>query len=105
MAKMSINPKLSYRSATLLLTFACILIGAVEIKALIAKEPFAQTPQKLNAAECIRCHSDPKTIKIMRLKEDGSNYLFNSDGTFKDPQLQKRYGNYQHTGAALPVKK
>ena len=98
MVKETITRKLSFRTSALVVLTACLIVGTVEFQALKAKEPMLKPGQKVNAAECVRCHSDPKSINIMRLKEDGGNYLFNSDGTFKDPKLADLTGNYRHTG-------
>src|SRR5690348_17017620 len=97
--KETINRKLSMHTSAIAVLSACLIVGTVELRALRAKEPGIDPARKLNAAECVRCHSDPKSINVMRLKEDGANYLFNSDGTFKDPKLAGLTRNYRHTGA------
>jgi len=100
-----VNPKLSFRAVALLLVTACTLIGTVEIKALKAYELAKNPPQKVDAGYCLKCHSDSKTIKMMRMKEDGSGVLFNADGTFKDPKFAALNPDYHHTGGAAPAAK
>jgi hypothetical protein len=87
MPKKTINTQLSFRTSALVLTTACLIIGAVELQGLKAKEPVMDTAHPVDAAFCVKCHSDEKTIRRMRMKEGGTNELFNSDGTFKDPKL------------------
>lgn len=96
------NAKLSNPTVFVLVSIACVCIGAAQIKAPRAKEPSPLPPQKLHAAECIRCHSDQKTIRMMRLKEDGAGYLFNPDGTFKDPTLAAFNPSFKHANALTP---
>ena|SRR5258708_5219505 len=87
MVNAKINRKLSLGTSALVILTATLVVGAVEIKALIAREPSAQPLPKFDAMECVKCHTDKKTIDMMRYKEDGENFLFNKDGTFKDPRL------------------
>ena len=81
--------QISFRASALVLATVLLGAGAFEIKALVAKEPTSNHAKKFNEAECVRCHSDQKTISIMRMKEDGTGFLFNKDGTFKDPKLAR----------------
>ena len=81
--------RLSVRTSVAVIAAAVLIAGAAELKALKAKEDWLNHPKKLNAAECVRCHSDQKSISVMRIKEDGAGYLFNKDGTFKDPSLAR----------------
>ena len=71
------------------------MAGAVQLNALRSRQSTQVTPAKAThvVAECLRCHSDKKTIDRMRDKEDGGNYLFNSDGTFKE---NINLANFQH---------
>ena len=87
MAIKTMHKKLSFRSSALVILTVCLIIGTVEFQALKAKEPAARPLNRWNAAECIQCHSDPKSIKRMWEKEDGANFLFNADGTFKDTHI------------------
>jgi len=105
MVRKIVQRQLSFQISALILLTACLIVGGVEIQALRAKEPTVDPARKVNAAECVRCHSDQKSINVMRLKEDGGNYLFNSDGTFKDPKLAGLTGNYRHAGAVGATQK
>jgi hypothetical protein len=96
MATKTINKPLSFRSSALILITACLIVGTVEFQALKAKEPTARPPNRWSAAECVRCHSDPKSIRRMWEKEDGANFLFNPDGTFKDTKIAGPA--YRHPG-------
>ena len=64
-------------------------MAGIEIKALIAKEPQLNAPRQIESVECVRCHSDKQSLAIMKWKEDGMCYLFNKDGSFKDPKLAR----------------
>jgi hypothetical protein len=92
------NRNLSPRATALVLATACTVIGAVELQALKAHELARNPPQKIDTAYCLKCHSDPKTIKMMRMKEGGSSVLFNADGTFKDSKFAALNPDYQHKG-------
>ena len=89
MAILTLNPNISHRTTVVVILITMAAIGAVEIKALRGKIPVVNSPQKLNAAECFRCHTDEKTITRMRDKEDGANYLFNKDGIFKPASWER----------------
>ena len=102
MLKKAFNRRLSFRSSALVLLSVLLIAGTVELKALKAREPSASTPKKFSSGECIRCHSDQKTIDLMRMKEDGTGFLFNKDGRFKDPKLAALNPNPHGGGAQLP---
>ena len=89
MIKQTMNRTLSRGSSAICVTLVTLVVGAVEIKALIAREPESRPPAKMDAVQCVACHSDEKAIAQMRMKESGANYLFNPDGTFKDPRLAR----------------
>jgi hypothetical protein len=91
-----INRRLSAGSSVVVIVIACVIAGAVEIQALKAKDVRDHPATKQEAGECLRCHSDQKTIAAMRAKEDGANYLFNGDGTFKDTKFAGLTANYHH---------
>lgn len=99
MVKQRINRKLSFGTSAMVILTATLIVSAVELRALHSKEAPAKAGGNVNAAECVRCHSDQKSINMMRLKEDGTNYLFNSDGSFRDSKLAGLTANYRHVGA------
>jgi len=96
------NQKLNGKTVLISISAGLALITVVEIQALNAKERAALPPQTFNAVECVRCHSDQKTINMMRMKEDGAGYLFNPDGTFKDPKLASLNKDYHAKKGGLP---
>ena len=91
-----ISRKLSVSTSAVVIAIACVIAGAVEIHALNAKDMRDHPDTKQDAGECLRCHTDQKTIDMMRMKEDGAHYLFNSDGTFKDAKYASLTANYHH---------
>src|SRR5438105_1032841 len=105
MLKKTFNSRLSFRSSALVLLSSLLIAGTVELKALKAREPSAGAPKKFSSGECIRCHSDQKTIDVMRMKEDGTGFLFNKDGTFKDPKLAALNPNPHTGGVQSPAQK
>jgi len=76
---------LSPGAVALTLTLAIAATSAVEVYALRAKERAENPPQRIDAAYCTKCHSDAKSLAKMRLKEGSSHFLFNADGTLRDP--------------------
>jgi hypothetical protein len=84
-----LNPKLTRKSALIIFSCSLLAVAGVEIKALMAREPELHAPKKLDAVECVRCHTDNQSLAVMRWKEDGMGYLFNKDGSFKDPKLAR----------------
>lgn len=102
MTPQTTKKQLSFKTSALIVMVAVLIIGTAEFQALKAKEPVIKPPNTLNSAECVRCHHDPKSIATMRNKEDGTNYLFNPDGTFKDPKLS--YLNSYHKKKDAPAK-
>jgi hypothetical protein len=104
MLKTTTNPKLSFRTSALVVTTACLIVGAVELQGLKAKEPVVDPTHQVNAMTCVKCHGDEKTIQMMRMKEDGTNYLFNPDGTFKDPKLAALNPNHPRITGKDPAK-
>jgi cytochrome c553 len=101
------SKKLSVSISAVVISIACLMAGAVEIQALKAKDLRDHPAAKQDAAECLRCHADQKTINMMRLKEGGTQYLFNSAGEFKDSKYQSLTANYHHktSAAGLPPAK
>jgi len=92
-----IQRKLSVTTSAAIISITCLIAGAVEIQALKAKDMRDHPATKQDAAECLRCHSDQKTIAMMRMKEDGAHFLFNSDGTFKDTKYAGLTRDYHHS--------
>jgi hypothetical protein len=76
---------LSPRTVALTLTVAVALTAAAEVSALRAKERADNPPQRIDAAYCTKCHTDAKSLAKLRRKEGGSHFLFNADGTLRDP--------------------
>lgn len=87
---------LSARTSVITLFLAVGVITVVELQALRIKEAKANPPSRVNAQNCLKCHSDEKTIRMMRMKEDGSGTLFNADGTFKDPKAAQMIKDFRH---------
>ena len=100
------NQTLSTRTSALVITTAVLLVGYVELQALRGKPlPKSTQAQSLSVENCVRCHSDQKTIRMMRLKEDGGNGLFKEDGTFKDPKFAYLNPDYRHANENNPAPK
>lgn len=96
----AIHRKLNFRISVITVLCACLIVGTIELRALNAKDPTAHPAPSMNSVECVRCHSDPKSINTMRLKEDGANYLFKSDGSFKDPKAADWVAHHLHDVSA-----
>lgn len=97
MATRFTNRKLRPRSIALLLTSALAIVGIVELSALKVYERVKHPPQNPDTQYCLKCHSDAKTVQRMREKEDGANYLFKQDGTFKDSKFAQYNPDYHKT--------
>ncbi len=90
------------------LTTICVVVGVVEVKALEAKEHADNPPKVVDAAYCLKCHNTPKGLKELRMKEGTAGFLFNKDGTLRDPKftaLHKGLTPFSHATAypATPI--
>ena len=104
MARVTIRSKLSIRTSALVVVSFCLVVATIEIHAVRAKELAANPPRRMDAAYCVKCHSDAKTIRTMRMKEDGANFLFNPDGTFKDPKFAALNSSHHNGAYGAPPK-
>jgi hypothetical protein len=104
MIALKLNRRLSPVSALAALLTGCLVIAGVEMQAIRAHEAPKLGPHKMDAAYCVSCHRDQKTIQTMRMKEDGANFLFNPDGTFKDPKFASLNTSYHHGNPGAPPK-
>ncbi len=96
MGRITPHKKVSFKVAVLIIGSVSLVIGALELQALKAKEYWRNPPGKISAGRCLQCHTDPKSIKGLRDKEDGQQLLFNADGTFKEEKYKDFKGDYQH---------
>jgi len=95
MYSQKINRKLSVGTSVLVVSFACLIAGAIEIQALKVKDLRDHPVTKQDDTECLRCHSDKKTIDMMRWKESGANYLFTKEGKLKDSKFAGLTADYR----------
>jgi hypothetical protein len=89
------NRSITPRVAVIIILCAILIVAGVEIQALKSSERRGTHEMAVTAANCLKCHSDAKMIKRMWLKEDGVGPLFNTDGTFRDPNAPALIAKYQ----------
>jgi hypothetical protein len=82
---------LSPGAAALTLSLAVAAVAGAEVFALRAKERAENPPRRIDASYCTNCHKDAAGLKKLRLKEGGSGFLFNADGTLRDPAFAARH--------------
>jgi hypothetical protein len=70
------NARLSSISVVATITAALALTGALEVTALQAKDRHDLKPHYYTRAYCMQCHSDERSVDMMKLKEGSCPFLF-----------------------------
>ncbi|HEV2471805.1 MAG TPA: hypothetical protein VGS41_04020 [Chthonomonadales bacterium] len=77
------NPQIPTTAAISIILVAVVLVVGCEWRALYALDHPA--PHLITASECASCHSSPAALRMMKLKEGNTHFLFHGPAVALGP--------------------